>query len=372
MGLDCSAAHCAREKDFGGVGGLLWVEEREQGVFVGFWSVWLGASMEFRPIRRSAAAFQQSITAGQLEVLCKCAFGDCVGVVSAIELANGMYNNTYQVDIGEKAPVILRVAPEPGRQFRVERELMRNEHASLPFFAPIASLMPRTLTVDFTHDLIGRDYLFQTMLPGIPAPDGLPAYPRPLWGSFFREMGQIARKVHGVGGSFFGVVAGPVFSRWSEAVVVSLEDIAADLCDGGLDATDVQQVVKAADQDRDVLDQITEPKLLHGDLWTVNVMLGTGSAEPVITGVFDCDRASWGDPAADWTIYMAARKRDTEREAFWEAYGQLDATPEALRRALYYEARHVGAIRLERYRRGNLDVTATYDEMGDVLAGLRK
>jgi hypothetical protein len=108
--------------------------------------------------------------------------------------------------------VILRVAPEPGQQNRIERHLMRNEHASLPYFAPIAHMMPRTLAVDFTHEVIGRDYLVQTMLPGVPARDGLDAYPRPRWAAYFRQMGSIAHRIHSVRGPRFGPVAGPAFA----------------------------------------------------------------------------------------------------------------------------------------------------------------
>jgi len=72
---------------------------------------------------------------------------------------------------------------------------MRNEHASVPYLAPIARLMPRTLAADFTHQIIGRDYLFQTLLDGVPAPDGLAAYPRPEWASFFRQLGAITRRI---------------------------------------------------------------------------------------------------------------------------------------------------------------------------------
>jgi hypothetical protein len=40
-------------------------------------------------------------------------------------------------------------------------------------------LMPRTMAIDFTYSVIGRDYVFRTMLPGIPAPDSQVAYLRP-------------------------------------------------------------------------------------------------------------------------------------------------------------------------------------------------
>jgi aminoglycoside phosphotransferase (APT) family kinase protein len=325
--------------------------------------------VEFRPIERAAGAFQESVTAGQLRAMCRRAFGAHVQVVSAVELGNGMYNSTYRIDLGVNGLVILRVAPEPARQLRVERELMRNEHASVPYLAPIAPLMPRTLAIDFTHEVIGRDYLFQTMLDGEPAPDGLAAYPRAEWASFFRQIGMIARSIHAVRGTRFGRVAGPTFATWGEAVIASLHDAAADLDDVGLDATDVREVAAAAARHRPILDEITEPRLLHGDLWTVNTMIAPGAPEPTITGVFDCDRTSWGDPESDWTIFLASRRPGSEPDAFWETYGALASTPGAARRSLFYRARHIGGARLESHRLGQ-PMERTYHEMRDVIARL--
>jgi hypothetical protein len=57
-------------------------------------------------------------------------------IAAAAELAGGLYNTTYRVQPTGQPPVILRVAPRPARQSRVERALMRNEHAALPWFAP--------------------------------------------------------------------------------------------------------------------------------------------------------------------------------------------------------------------------------------------
>lgn len=328
--------------------------------------------MEFLPIERTGTAFQQHATADNIHAMCRRIFGQGVRVASAVELDGGMYNNTYRVDIGEDRPVILRVAPEPARQFRVERELMRNEHASIPYLAPIAPMIPRTLGVDFTHRVIDRDYLFQTLLEGIPGPEGIGAYPRAQWKSFFRQMGEIARKIHGVRGDRFGPVFGSQFDTWSEAVAGYFRELTADLDNAGLKAVDARSVAAAVEKDRAVLDEITEPRLLHGDLWTVNVMMASGVAEPTITGVFDNDRTSWGDPAADWSNYMAAKKPGTERDEFWTAYGPQSSSPEASRRSLFYRARHIGAIRLERHRLGNLDaVTETYEQMESVLDELQ-
>ncbi|MEU9891851.1 aminoglycoside phosphotransferase family protein [Sphaerisporangium sp. NPDC051011] len=328
--------------------------------------------MDFRPVERVPAAFQQSLSAEEIEEVCRRAFGGDAAPVSAVELGTGMYNNVYRVTLAGRArPVILRVAPEDGRQFRSERHLMRNEFASVPWLSAIAPLMPQVIAADWSQEVIGRDWMIQTHLDGIPAPERLGTYPRTAWPVFFRQMGAITRSVHGVRGPRFGPVAGPGYATWSEAVIASLEEIAADLDGVGLDSADVRKVAAVAVHDRAVLDEVTEPRLLTGDLWTVNCLLAPAAEEPTITGVLDFDRTWFGAVEADWTIRMATAKAD-EREAFWESYGALDRSPAAVWRARIYEARHLGAIRLERHRLGKPEevIQQSYRAMADVLAGL--
>lgn len=325
--------------------------------------------MELTSIDRAADAFQQPLTTEQLGAICQRAFGPGTKPASAVELGNGGYNTTYRIDLGHSR-VILRVAPAPERQSRSERELLRNEYAALPYFAPVAHLLPRTLAADFTHDLVGRDYLVQTELDGVPVPDGIGRYPRPAWTSMYRQLGSITRHIHDVRGPHFGPVAGPGFATWGEAVVAEFAAVASDLEALGLAAAaDVRAAAAAAAAHRTLLDEITEPRLLHGDLWTINLMLVPDAPEPTICGVFDCDRATWGDPASDWTVRMALRRPGTERDTFWETYGPLDGSPGARLRALIYQARHASVLLLERHRlRKPADDLHT--ELADVLQRL--
>jgi aminoglycoside phosphotransferase (APT) family kinase protein len=327
--------------------------------------------MEFRPVNRAPGAFQQSLAPDEIKAVCHRAFGTEARPLSAVELGMGMYNSTYKVDLaGQDRPMILRVAPKPGSQFRSEQQLMRNEYASLPYLAVIAPLMPRVIAADWSHEVIGRDWMIQTYLAGVPAPEHLGTYPRTAWPAFYRQLGSITRSVHAVRGRHFGPVSGPGYETWSEAMIASLEEIATDLDGVGLDSSDVRKVVTVATHDRAVLDEVTEPCLLTGDLWTVNALMDSAAPEPVITGVLDFDRTSWGDPAADWTIRMATAK-DDERTAFWEPYRALDRSPAAVWRARVYEARHLGAIRLERHRLAKTDaVRESYGALAEVLSGL--
>jgi aminoglycoside phosphotransferase (APT) family kinase protein len=327
--------------------------------------------VEHRPIERPRDAFQQPVAPGVIEAACRRAFGAGTAVVSAVELAGGTYNTTYRVDLGGPEPVVLRIAPEPARQYRSEREFLRNEHLSLPYLAPLAALMPRTLAADFTHDLVGRDYVFLSHLGGVPAAEGLAAYPRQEWGPFFRGIGVLARTVHAVRGPAFGPVNGPAHATWSAALAHGFDAVAEDLADAGLDAADVRAVARLVRRERGLLDAVTEPRLLHGDLWTGNLMIDPDAPQPVITGVLDGDRTWWGDPLADWPVFVACSHRPSERDAFLAGYGPLDPAPDARRRALVYRARHTAAIRLEAHRGGHPDrVRRTYDDLREVLDAL--
>ncbi|MFG2667574.1 phosphotransferase family protein [Streptomyces sp. NPDC048387] len=308
--------------------------------------------MEFHVIERSANAFQQGLTERQILAVIRRAFGPSAEVRSARELSGGMYNTTYRIALAERGePVVLRVAPEAGRQFRSERELMRAEYASVPWLAPIADLMPRVLAADFTQAVIGRDWMIQSFLPGTPAPELLGSYPKETHGAFFRQLGEITAAVHAVVGPWFGPVTGPGHARWSEAVVTSLHLIAEDVESCGLDAADLRKAADAAQAGAEVLDEVAVPRLLTGDLWTVNTMLAPAPV-PTICGVLDMDRTWWGDPEADWTMRMARAKQDA-RLAFFDSYGRPAETEAGAWRRHVYEVRHLGALRLERHRLGN-------------------
>ncbi|MFJ2751167.1 hypothetical protein [Streptomyces sp. NPDC087297] len=125
-------------------------------------------------------------------------------------------------------------------------------------------------------------------------------------------MGEITAAVHAVAEPCFGPVNGPGHARWSEAVVAWLHLIAEDIESCGLDAADLRHSADAAQAGAQVLDEVTVPRLLTGDLWTVNTMLAPAPV-PTICGVLDMDRTWWGDPEADWPTRMARVKQDSCR-----------------------------------------------------------
>jgi len=198
--------------------------------------------------------------------------------------------------------------------------------------------VPRILWADFTGQITPRDHMFQALLPGRPAED-LDHFPP----AYFRQLGTITRAVHDVRGERFGPIAGPGFATWAEALADSFATLAAGYRDAGLDASAVHRMIGAVSTHRGALDEIKEPRLLHGDLWRLNILV---DADATIVGVLDYDSASWGDPLADWTIHRIRQSPGTD--AFWETYGNPGPDPV---RPLFYQARNMLGARLDMHRR---------------------
>jgi aminoglycoside phosphotransferase (APT) family kinase protein len=176
--------------------------------------------------------------------------------------------------------------------------------------------------------------------------------PRATWAADFVQMGGLAKRVHAGAGDRFGTVAAPAHNCWSGAFLTSMSLIAQDSARCGLSRAVVDEIHSIAADNASLLDQVTSASLLTGDLWTTNVLLSADNDEyPEITGVVDLDRAEWGDPLADWAIWMARKKPGTERDSFWSGYGALaEEDPSVRFRLALYAARHQAAVRLENAR----------------------
>jgi hypothetical protein len=123
--------------------------------------------MKYTFIERTPDTHQQPLSSEQIRVVCERAFGRGKEPEEVQELDGGEYNNTYLVTFAGNQQVILRVSPAPTGPFTGRGiGLMRNEHYFQPFLAPVATLMPKTLMLDFTQQLINRDYMFQTFMEG--------------------------------------------------------------------------------------------------------------------------------------------------------------------------------------------------------------
>lgn len=299
-------------------------------------------------------------TAEQIVGMCERAFGPRARVVSARELGGGTFNTTLLIALDDQQ-VILRIAPAPAAELTWdERWLMRREQQIQPFFAAHAPLMPRVLMADFTHQLLDRDYMFQTFLAGerwdMVADEFTRDEQLHLWGQF----GAITKMIHNTVGTMFG---GPYpaaeFPTWSQTIIDRLGCALQAMTETRLDARKLQAVLEIVRRRTEALDEIRQPRLLHGDLWLFNILVERGADGPGITGILDADRAWWGDPMADWTMFVLAKSKTSAtqpfHDRFWRAYGQPEQTPGSAFREAVYEALHVGTALVWATRQGDTD-----------------
>ena len=275
--------------------------------------------------------------------MCQRGFGKDIQIHSLHELSGGTFNTAYLITLTDQSKVILRLAPPQTADITWEDAfLMRSEHAMQPFFAPIATLTPKTLMIDFTHQLIDRDYMVQTFIEGERWDEVseklAPAENNFLWSQF----GGIMRQIHEVRGDKFGLPRpGFQFERWSDTVIDRLERTLQAAEELQLEVTNLRQILETVRAHPRRLDEIQIPRLLHGDLWAFNLLVRRGDQGPAIVGVLDADRAWWGDTMADWTMFILAHAEKEEGHAyFWQTYGKPEDTQEARFRKTVYDGMH--------------------------------
>ncbi len=314
-------------------------------------------------------------TKDQIEVLCRRGFGNNTEIESIDELHGGTFNTSYLITFASQVKVILRIAPlHTPDTYWEEAFLMRREHAMQPFFAPIATLMPKTLLVDFTHELIDRDYMFQSFIEGERWDNVMdeltPAENNILWEQF----GKITKRIHEVRGELFGIpLPGCLFPSWNEAIVDRLEHTIQAGREKQLEIPDFASIVEVIRSHPGLLDEVQTPRLLHGDLWSFNILVQRNESKPSIVGILDADRSWWGDPLADWTMFILKHAEKEEGHShFWKMYGQPEATQGFRFRTTVYDAMHAGTAFLwARQHNDEETVTRATGTLSEVAAALR-
>src|SRR5215469_10027611 len=195
--------------------------------------------MKYTIIERPPDTHQQPLSREQILTMSERAFGQGKAPEEVQELDGGEYNNTYLVTFAERQQVILRVSPAPSGPFTGRgKGLMRNEHYFQPFLASLATLMPKTLLFDFTHQLLNRDYLFQTFMEGERWFDRMGELTQKEHMTLWQQLGHIAKSIHGIQGEVFGSpVLGTVSPHWSTQVLSRLASLIEQLKAAHLDAT---------------------------------------------------------------------------------------------------------------------------------------
>lgn len=262
---------------------------------------------------------KRRLTGAELDALVRRALG--VPLAAHVELTEGMFNTAYRLTAADGRETVLKVAPPPDVPLLTyERDLMRTEALAFELMAARGLPVPEVLL----HE---DGLLLMTALRGEPWLSARPRLSDAEHGALRRELGAIVRELHGIRGDVFGYVQGPNGATWREAFTAM---VAAVLADAERFGVELPAGVRAAfDAHAHLLDEVTEPVLVHFDLWEANIFLADGHVE----GIIDPERALFGDPLAEIATVALFTELDEDYLAGYGVEGFTAA--EETRIALY-------------------------------------
>lgn len=218
-------------------------------------------------------------------------------------LSGGMFNTTYEVS-WEDGHVILRFGPVNRHLIMgFEEHLMEAEAYVYKLCEKAEIPCPHVLVCDTSRKLLDRDYMITEYVSGETMVKA--ALTQQESERLFEEMGQYTSRLHEITGDRFGFVSRLVSEKesysWAQCLIREAEDILERLMKaGGLDVEEAGLFHRVFTENRELLDEVRVPRLLHTDVWSGNVILSRKGGVPGVKMIIDGDRAVFGDTDFEW------------------------------------------------------------------------
>lgn len=275
--------------------------------------------------------------------------GHCLGSaggstrVSEIEeITDGWFNAIYRVLLHDGRRVVLKVAPRPDVEVMAyERDLMRSEVSCMRLVASHRSIpVPRILHFDESLAVCDSPFFLMEEIAGVNYAQARDALDEADRVRIEREIGRIVRAINGFSGSFFGYQGNEDLrgDSWSTVFLKMLSSVLrdADRKQVAFDFT-VAEIEEVVRKHAHALLEVTEPRLVHWDLWDSNVLVRDGE----ITGVIDFERALWADPLMEAQFRPLSVHGGTNH--YLHGYGKTTFSPAEIQRNHLYLL-HLGLV----------------------------
>jgi aminoglycoside phosphotransferase (APT) family kinase protein len=303
------------------------------------------------------SATKPFITREQVDALVQKHFGTGCKVGTMHELTGGWFNAAFRVDIPAKGlDLVLKVAPAPGtRIFSYEQKALETEVTMLRMLATNAAIpVPKVHAVDLTMDILPGKCFFMDYLHGSP------------WNKLHREikpdahvilekeLARVQMALNAIKGKYFGFVVsnddGRVNkTRWYDAFSDLVGMLGEDYARFGIKLPAfARKTMASLPAHEPAFNEVSEPSLVHWDLWEGNIFLEKRGDEYHIEGITDFERALWADPYIEVSFWNPKR-----HAALVDCYGReaFEASNAQVRR-VFYDLYLSMIMYLEQYTRG--------------------
>ena len=257
-----------------------------------------------------------------------------IGMIVAEEhilpVDSGSINHTFRILQGkQQPPLFLRIAPsdaevDAGPDWMTSHGL-RQEQTAIGMAEPLQRLLPRTVHADWTRTLINRDWVLQTSVPGRPWTEIQEELTTDEHLALWHQLGDLVHQLHEIRGAEFGPPEeGLGHECWSDLVRWDVTGLLVDAQRFDIDPEPFQLLVELVNASVKILDEVTEPVLVHSDLQQHHVFIRRGEdGEMEISGLIDLEFARFADPGSE-SIFVSRTLGDVADDAFaafCEGYG---------------------------------------------------
>ncbi|AZP19155.1 aminoglycoside phosphotransferase family protein [Streptomyces aquilus] len=258
------------------------------------------------------------------------------------ELTDGCYNTAYRVRLDDGRPAIVKLAPPPDVPvLRYERGIMATEAMVYRRLTELPEGQVPGPELLYADD----EFLMVSLLDGTPWDKVAKTLSPAATGTLRRELGAVTARLNTLvseDGRFGYPAAASGLSApdWRTAFTTMVDALLEDAAHWNSDLPEEPDTIrKLVAEGGYALDEVTEPRLVHFDLWPGNVFVDGGD-HPRVTGLIDHERAFWGDPAAELISLAFGGDAGPDSDVvtgYVEAGGALDFTPALHHRLALYQ-----------------------------------
>lgn len=271
----------------------------------------------------------------QIEAICKNAFGNNIEISSIEELSDGYFNTAYSLSFNDNFKTILKIAPNKSvKLMRYEKNIMQAEIEVLNLIKNNTEVpVPKVYDYNTKLDIIENEYFFMEYINGISLYKCKNSLPTENIQKIYTQLGIYTKEINSIFGGEFGYISQENFKymTWYESFYKLIDDVLLDGIDANIELPiSYNELYDIVNSKKDLLNKVTEPRLIHKDLWSGNIFVNVDNSK--ITGIIDCERAIWGDPLMEFVFGFTE-----DNAAFNIGYNRHKAsTPEELSlKALY-------------------------------------